>query len=136
MTYKCHILKCYMDFQNRAALHQHQHSIHYCSHTGCLEKFPDSESRRMHMQTPHQKGKTSGETSHYTVRIATNKPTLSKGKKSARQSNTLDNYISAKKESSGGGKSLVLSVQDRKSHRMKPYDHASKQHSTMVVDGE
>jgi hypothetical protein len=72
MAIKCSIYNCDMDFKDRAALYQHQHSVHYCSHNGCSEKFPDSASRKMHMQTPHKKGKASGEILNSAVRIATN----------------------------------------------------------------
>jgi hypothetical protein len=58
-------------------------------------------------------------------------------KKSAGQSNTLDKYISAWKESNDGGRSIKPSVENRKNCQMKPYNYAtSEQHSMAADDGE
>jgi hypothetical protein len=136
MAIKCSIFNCDEDFKDRAALYQHQHSVHYCSHNGCSEKFQDSASRKLHIQTPHKKGKTSGKILKYAARIVTNNIFLGK-KKSAGQSNTLDKYLSAWKESNNGGQSEKLSVENRKNRQMKPYDYVtSEQRSTAADTGE
>jgi hypothetical protein len=57
-------------------------------------------------------------------------------KKAACQSNTLDRYILAKKESNDGGKSIMPSVENRKNRQSKRYDYTSKEHPMAADDGE